>query len=309
MIKKYDYKGLAWIDVENPSDSDINEIVSNYSLPIETSEEMLSPTPRQRVVRYDNCVYIVLHFPTLKPQKAKVDNVNDHRQEIDFIVGKDFLITVHYDPVRSIDEFKETFKDDGGSETDLVEDNAGFIFHKLIKHLYHSLLRDVGIIKASLHKAESSIFKGEEKRMVIELSKIHRDILRFNNALISHREAIATLNTTFRDFFGEGYGHFIHDMSSEYQRVDRRMQNNRDLLDELRHTNDSLLSAKQNEAMKGLTMMGFLTFPMMLIAAIFSMNTADMPIVSHPYGFWIILSIMLLVAIGCIEFFSYKKWL
>jgi magnesium transporter len=306
MIKEHLYKGHKWIDLENPTSEEINTVIREYDVPVSAAEDLLSPTPKQRVVMYESCVYIVLHFPTLLEKKTKSKEF-DHRQEIDFIVGKNFLITVHYDEVKSISGFSKSIlenKDDAGEE-----ENAGFIFHKLIKHLYHSLLHDVEVIKDSLHKAENSVFKGEEKRMVVELSRIHRDILRFNNALGPHREAINMLHGIFKNFLGEKYEYFIHDMASEYQRVDRRMHNNKELLEELRYTNDSLLSAKQNETMKGLTMMAFITFPLTLIAAIFSMDTKYTPIVGLHDDFWIIMSLMLVVIVSCITFFNYKKWL
>jgi magnesium transporter len=308
MTKEYSYKGLKWLDLENPGESEIARIMQSYSIPRQAAEDLLSPTPKQRVMMYANCVYIVLHFPTLSAHRSdKSVGLDHHRQEIDFIIGKDFLVTVHYDAVKSLDKFtkalEEGFGDEGGDE------NAGFIFHKLIKHLYHSLLTDVEIIRHALSKAENFIFKGEEKKMVVELSRIHRDILRFQNALLPHREAITLLHGMFREFLGENYEYFIHDMSSEYQRVDRRMESNKDLLEELRHTNDSLLSAKQNEAIKGLTMMAFITFPLTLIATLFSMKSKYTPIVGQAYDFWIIICILLSVMLVCIGFLSYKKWL
>ncbi|MDB5204150.1 MAG: Mg2 transporter protein CorA family protein magnesium transporter [Candidatus Taylorbacteria bacterium] len=304
MIKEYEYKGHKWIDLENPSESEIARIINDFDVPVSAAEDLLSPTPKQRVVMYEKCVYIVLHFPTLTDKKNKP--ADDHRQEIDFIIGKDYLITVHYDEMKSINAFSKSLN----IKDDTVEvENAGFIFHKLIKHLYHSLLKDVEKIKEDLHRAENFVFKGEEKRMVVELSRIHRDILRFNHAILPHREAIAALHNMFKEFLGEKYEYFIHDMASEYQRVDRRMHANKELLEELRHTNDSLLSTKQNEAIKGLTMMAFITFPLTLCAAIFTIPSNHTPLIGSPYDFDMIMAIMLAIVLGCFGYFSYKKWL
>lgn len=305
MINKRSLNGLTWIDIESPTPRDIETVIGEYSLPPEPAEDILSPTPRQRVVRYDNCVYVVLHFPTLSFHRNAVKGYN-HRKEIDFIVGKGFLITVHYDSMTAIKKFGESFEK---TETHMgYEDDATVFFHKLIKHLYRCLLHDVEVIKSSLLKAEHAIFAGEEKAMVVELSVIHRDILRFNNALLPHREAIEGLRSIFKSF-GDKYEHLAHDIKSEFERVDRRMSGNKALLDELRLTNDSLLSAKQNEAIKGLTMMAFMTFPLMLIAAIFAMDTKDMPIIGLPNDFWIVISLMVMVATGCVIYFSNKRWL
>ncbi|HEY4512600.1 MAG TPA: CorA family divalent cation transporter [Candidatus Paceibacterota bacterium] len=306
MIKEYSYKGLKWLDLENPEEKEVNEIMHRFNVSAEAVENLLSPTPKQRVVLYPSCVYIVLHFPTLSFHKNAFQG-EGHRKEIDFLVGKNFLLTVHYDPMTAIKKFSEFFE---RSKTEQgVEENAGVIFHRLVKHLYHSLLYDVEVIKGLLQKAENSIFKGEEKKMVAELSQIHRDILKFNNALLPHREAIEALRGIFRGFLGDSSESIIHDIKSEYDRVDRRMQSNKALLEELRHTNDSLLSAKQNEAMKGLTMMAFITFPLTLIAAIFAMRTESTPFIGNRYDFVIVICIMLIVILSCVTFFKYKKWL
>lgn len=306
MVREYAYKGLTWLDLENPEEKEINEIMRRFDVSTEAVENLLSPTPKQRVVLYKSCVYIVLHFPTLSFHKNAFHG-EDHRKEIDFLVGKNFLLTVHYDPMTAIKKFSEFFERSKTEEG--TEENAGVIFHRLVKHLYHSLLYDVEIIKVLLQKAENSIFKGEEKRMVAELSQIHRDILRFNNALVPHREAIEALRGIFREFLGDSSESIIHDIKSEYERVDRRMQSNKALLEELRHTNDSLLSTKQNEAMKGLTMMAFITFPLTLIAAIFGMKTQTTPFIGNQYDFIIVICIMLIVMLGCVIFFKYRKWL
>lgn len=300
MIKTSTYKDLVWLDLKNPSQEEIEKIMKDYEIPKEAGEDLLSPTPKQRVVQYPNCVYIVMHFPELRNPKN-----HDHRKEIDFILGHKFIVTVHYDNIHTIDTIEKNIL----IETDEIEYNAGHIFHKIIKNLYHTLLRDVEVIKEALAKVENGIFKGHEKKMVIELSKIHRDILRFRNAVIPHREAISTLFGIVRDFYGEKYEYFIHDMSAECQRVERRMQSNKDMLDELRLTNDSLLESKQNEAIKGLTMMAFITFPLSLIATIFSMPTRTKPLIGNHFDFWIIIGIMVVVTILSLGYFKYKKWL
>ena len=83
----------------------------------------------------------------------------------------------------------------------------------------------------------------------------------------------------------------------------------KEYLDELRSTNDSLLSTSQNEVMKILTVTNFIVLPLSLIAGIFSMNTLTTPVVGHSYDFAIVLIMMLLLAGGMFIFFRLKKWL
>lgn len=305
MIKEYDYGGVAWVDLQNPSKKEIDSIMHRFAIPKDAAEDLLSPTPKQRVVSYDESIYIVLHFPTLSFHKNAFRG-EGHRKEIDFIIGQNSLVTVHYDSMTAIEKFSKSIQKKEAAPDEMT---SVHFFHLLIKNLYHYLLHDVETIKESLHKSEGAIFSGEEKKMVIELSEIHRDILRFTNALVPHREAIDSLRYALKGFAGNNSEAVIHDIRSEYERVERKMANNKALLDELRHTNDSLLSAKQNEAIKGLTMMAFMTFPLSLVAAVFAIHADGTPILGEPNAFWIILSMMAAILISCIAYFKRKEWL
>ena len=79
--------------------------------------------------------------------------------------------------------------------------------------------------------------------------------------------------------------------------------------DNLRLTNDSLLETKQNSIMKVLTIISFITFPLMLFSSLFGMNTENTPIIGNGLDFWIIIGIMVAVSIVLLIFFKYKKWL
>jgi len=63
------------------------------------------------------------------------------------------------------------------------------------------------------------------------------------------------------------------------------------------------------DIMKTLTVFSVIVFPLTLLAAIFGMNVAEMPLVNLPYGFWWIIVVMLLGAMGMLLFFERKRWL
>jgi magnesium transporter len=101
----------------------------------------------------------------------------------------------------------------------------------------------------------------------------------------------------------------MHSLLGEYERVRHTLEHLREWLQELRETNNSLLSTKQNDIMKNLTVMAFITFPLTLFSSLFAIDARHKPIVGMPYDFWIILGIMLVTAAAFFGLFKYKKWL
>ena len=83
----------------------------------------------------------------------------------------------------------------------------------------------------------------------------------------------------------------------------------KEYLKELRETNNSLLTTKQNEIMKILTVTNFIFLPLALIAGIFGMNSKSTPIINMPHDFYIILGIMGGLMVTMFSYFKWKKWL
>ena len=86
------------------------------------------------------------------------------------------------------------------------------------------------------------------------------------------------------------------------------MDSHKEIITDLRETNDSLLANKTNETMKILTIITFMISPVTVISSIFMMNT-DFILIQGVSEFYIVLGAMLLTSIITFIFFKMKKWL
>ena len=145
--------------------------------------------------------------------------------------------------------------------------------------------------------------------MVFKLSEINRNILFFKEALNLHLEVLTSFENAGKKFFGEEFDYYLRDITGEFYKVQNTTQNIKDFLEELRRTNDSLLSTKQGEIMKTFTIIAFIFLPLSFIATIFTMRLSPMPLENSPYGFY--QAILVMAAIGTLTFalFKWKKWL
>ena len=140
------------------------------------------------------------------------------------------------------------------------------------------------------------------------LSRVSRHLLNFKQSLVPHREVLESLEIAGRKLFGEDFAFHLRSIFSDYYRVSVLTDGQRDALSELRETNNSLLSTKQNEIMKVLTIMAFITLPLTVVTQLFSMNAVSLPIVGTPGDFWIILAMLVVIALSLFVFFKKKGW-
>jgi magnesium transporter len=304
MFTRYKYKKLNWIDLESPSNDEIKKIMQEHNIHPEVAEEMLSPSLKPKVELYKDFIYLILHFPTIK---------HTHRtqkvQEVNFVIGKNFLITTRYDTIDAIHKFSKVFEVNTILNKSLIGNHAGFLFYFLVKKLYKSLVHELEYMESNLNKIESHIFEGKERLMVSAISEASRELIDFKRAVTYHEEVLNELELAGTQLFGKDFVFYLRTVVAEYKRVMDMLRNSREFLSELRETNNSLLTTKQNEVMKVLTIMAFVTFPLSLIASIFGMNTLHNPIIGLPGDFWIVITIMITLTTIFFAFFKRKNWL
>ena len=302
MLTRHSQKNLTWIDLVSPSPAEVRELMKEFDLHPLMAQELLVPTYRSKVERQGDEALAILHFPTLRGVAERADH------EIDFIIGKGFLITTRYENIDPLHIFGRVFE----VEAVLGRSSAthgGHLFASMVRSLYQALGDEGEALSRRLKEIEDRIFKGDERRMVIELSQTGRVIHDFRQALLPHREMLSSLGPALERLFGHEFSYYIRDIEGACARVERAFLHLRESLEELRETNNSLLSTKQNEVMKTLTVVAFIFLPLTFITQIFGMSTPYLPLINEPGGFLLVLGGLAFIAAGCLLYFKRKGWL
>lgn len=303
MISKYTHKKLTWIDIEAPSRNEIVSVMKQYDIHPLVAEELLTPTLRPRVDLYDNFIYLILHFPTVSHKHTA-----QSEQEVDFIIGKNFFITTHYNIVDPLHNFSKVFEVNSILDKSNIAEHGGFLFFYLIRELYKDLNMELDQIYNTLEKIEAKIFEGEEVNMVKAISRTSRDLLNFKQSVRPHGAVLESFEVAGTKFFGENFFYYLRDISGEYYKIQSILDGQRETLTELRNTNDSLLTTKTNETMKIFTVMTAMALPSAIAASIFGMNT-QLPFETSTKNFWMIVLSVTIFTTFLFLIFRYKKWI
>jgi magnesium transporter len=267
------------------------------------AEELLVPSFKPKVERRGEHIYVILHFPVLRGVHQRPE------QEIDFVIGKNVLITARYAASNPLHVFAKAFEVDSVLNRKVPMTHGGHLFAAMARNLYQALESECDALERHLQEIEEKIFGGNERSMVVDISQTGRTLHDFRQALLPHEEMLTSLEPTATRFFGAEYSFYIHAVEGEYRRVRNVLEHLRDSLVELRETNNSLLSTKQNEIMKTFTVLAFIFLPLSFIASLFGMNTVNNPIIGGTYDFWIIVGIMTALALVFFAYFKRKDWL
>lgn len=304
-METHRYRGITWLESFAPTESDLEHIAETHDIDHFIIRDILSPTPYLYTSEHGNSLYAVFHFPMFR-----LNHPGKKLLEIDFIIKENFLATVRYDSIESLEVLaKKIDADENISRTGNKTLPAPTLANIILKEMYLRVLDDLASFSDWLHDIEERIYNGKEKEMVTEISLASRTITEFRLSIYEHERQLFTFEEIGLRLFKKDFEISFGEVARTFDRVRSQTQLLTEIVVELRETNNSLVSTKQNEIMKVLTIMAFITFPLSLIAAIFGMNTTYIPFVGGDQDFWIVMFIMGISTLLMFGFFKYKKWI
>jgi len=202
MVTRYVRKDVTWIDCVSPSSGEVRALIQEFGIDPFIAEEFLLPSYKAKVERHGDHLYVILHFPVLHGAQHHPE------QEIDFLIGKDFLITTRYETVDPLHSFAKAFEVDavlGRSTTT----HGGHLFVSMAQNLYRAVLNECDTVQKRLNSIEEHIFSGDERRMVAKLSQVGRTIHDFRRSLAAHREMLFSFDPAGTRMFRQEFSYYV----------------------------------------------------------------------------------------------------
>lgn len=303
MVERHVYDTVTWIDITNPTTDEIREVVSEADIPAEFTKDLTTMVPRSEVIAQKHAIKLTLDFPIVKRTDI------NHPHEIKFIATKKHFVTIRFEDIEAVHRFSKEFEVSSMIKKSKASTSGAHILMSLLNELYQTMAVKLDYLESKMMDIEEEMFNEREKEMVFEISKVSRRLIAFRQTLYTHESVLRDFHTALTEAFGKQFADAVDRLDSEYVHLRGRLGVLTSVLDDLRNTNDSLVSTKQNEIMKILTIMAFITFPLTLFTSMFGMNTTTTPLVGQRGDFWLILSIMAVVSVAFFAFFRYKKWM
>jgi magnesium transporter len=144
--------------------------------------------------------------------------------------------------------------------------------------------------------------------LVQDLSFVRRDIITLRRIIKPNLPVLRQLESRERAFLTLDEDIYFGDILDHLGKQWDMLEDDKEIIEGLNDTLDSLTSHRINEVMKILTVISVVLLPMTLVASIYGMNIETLPFAHHPFSFVIIVGWMLLAAFGMMSYFRYKGW-
>jgi len=297
-------KGKAtWIDILKPTRNDLEFLKKQHKFHPIILDELLHFSIRSRVEFYKTYLYLAYHLPIYDTNIK-----TSRRAEVDFLITKDTVITIHYEDLDAIENFQRAISNNKHFKDRATED-TGRLTYYLIQEILSSSMKQLRHIEENISYITQEIFKHREAEMLQKISYVKRDALDYS--IISRPQEIVlnSLADVGRKFWGEEARIYLNDLTGDHYKIAQYLENYHQVIESLETTNSQLLSAKTNQVMQKFTVLAFLTFPVFLFTSLVSIDLIGQYVTGSPLRFWGIFFGVAITVIACLILFRKKGWL
>ena len=186
---------------------------------------------------------------------------------------------------------------------------ADYLTYALIDEIvdnYYVVLDDVEEVIEDL---EDRLLGSEDIRNKGEIHDLKKQLLILRKSIAPLREAIGRFSKSESTFIEESTRVFVRDLYDHTIQVMDSVENYRDMLVGLQDLFLSEVSFKMNQVIQVLTIISAIFIPLTFLAGLYGMNFEYIPELHYRNGYFILLGVMAVIAIGLVIFFKRKKWL
>jgi magnesium transporter len=297
--------GLTWIHLDNPSLEQAQELAARFGWHPLDVEDVMSKRQRPKVDEYadEGYLFAVLHFPVYDPAVQRLNAA-----ELDVFVGPDYLVTL---PTRELKPLTRLFQRCEESEAyrdDHFAKGSGRLLYEILDDLFDYCFPILDKIGHKLDALEDDVFEGRSEEVVRDISNVKQEIISYRKIIKPERSTLRVLERHIERFLPEELELYFDDIVDAAERVWDILDNYKEVVEALEQTNESVISHRQNDVLRVLTVFASIVLPLTLITGIFGMNVT-FPGFDTAWAFWTIMAVMVATLVGLLGFFRYKRWL
>ncbi len=293
---------VTWINIDGLGDLSVLRILGErFNLHPLALEDVVDTNQRPKVEQYEDYLFIV-------SKMIYLDKDNEiSSEQVSMFLGKTFLITLQEEPERDVFEpVRARIRSGKGRIRKAAADYLAYaLLDSIIDH-YFPVLESIGV---EIDAIEDELVDNPLVRPVGSLHEYKRTLTQIRRMVWPLRDVTNLLLHEDPGFIRPETKVYLRDCYDHSVQLMDVVESYRDVLSGLTEIHISSIGLRTNEIMRILTVISAIFIPLTFIAGVYGMNFQHMPELSRPYGYYVCIGTMLLIAIGQLVYFKIRRWL
>lgn len=236
--------------------------------------------------------------------RALADGAPGDATTVQVLVGDQWIITHHPEPVPYLEERRETLRDDRPVGR---LSSVQFLVSLLDWHV-DSFFRAAVELEAEVDQLDDAALRTEHD-LLTRLVEMRRRIARVRRILVPHREIFAEIaRPSFLPDLDPAERDSLAGVASRLDRAGEAITNTREMLIGTFDVHMTRTAQRTNDIMRVLTLASVVLLPSVVLAGVMGMNF-KVWIFDNPNLYWVVVGVMAAMAVATLGVARWRRWL
>jgi magnesium transporter len=300
---------VTWLNLAGTADTaTVAAVGEAFGLHPLVLEDIVHAQQRPKVEVFGAHVFVVVQMVSPLPPADGDGAANGgwETEQVSFVLGPGLLLSFQPDATDVFDPVRERLRSTAGR---VRARGADYLLYALLDLVVDSLFGILETVGDRIEDLEDAAVERPSSGVQVQIAVLRREMSMLRRSVWPLREVLAVLqredtphiHATTRPYLRDVYDHIV-------QVVDV-IESLRDVLASTLDLYLSVLSTRQNEVMKVLTVLGTVFLPLTFLTGLYGMNFDHMPELHWRYGYPALLAVMAAVVTGALAYFRRRRWL
>ena len=294
---------VSWLNFHNLKNRvDIEKLCDRLKIDKLTVEDIFTEKRRPKIEEYPN--YMFFSIRSALPDENNVFVLQ--QEQISFLLGSDHLIS-----------FQEKSSDHFLDVRDRIEKKRGkirlkgpdFLLFRMLDAIVDNYFEVLEDITDSIEKLELKLIReaNSDTLKMIEFQK--RKLIELRKIVLPLKDITFQLDKIQSPFIQADNHYYFADLKENCQAVLEEIDANKQILEGMANLYYAVQGQRMNEIMKVLTVVSAIFIPLTFIVGVYGMNFENMPELKKPYGYYVVVGAMIVIAGTLLLIFMKRGWL
>ena len=284
-----------WFHFDAPTEAEIRFLQEDLKIHHLTLEDVVNQNQRPKIESFEDYVYIAIH-PLMHSKKWQIEP-----SELDLLLGRHWIVSVHYGPLPGLIENSHVHERLGNA----LDRGSDFLLYTLVDLVVDSYFPILDEIEDEIDSLEDRLLARARSADMSRLLAFKRSLVHVRRAVGPQREVFNQLTRHEFPFVRPENLVYFRDVYDHLLRITEELDSLRDILSSALEVHLASTSNQLNVTMKRLTAWGTIFVVITAIAGIYGMNFRFMPELEWRYGYFAVISGMVLISLAL--YFYFKK--
>ncbi|MBF0288568.1 MAG: magnesium/cobalt transporter CorA [SAR324 cluster bacterium] len=293
---------ITWISVNGLHElKRIEEMGKFFDLHHLLLEDVVNTEQRPKMDEFEDHLYFVIKILSYDKPNHQIQE-----EQISLILGNNFVISFSENQKGFFDPIRKRLRKGQGRIRKMGADYLIYSLLDLIVDNYFILLNQ---LEEVLEDTEGDLINENSSSSLQEMYYLKKQTVLLGRMIQPLEEFLRKLMTGETGWIEDSVLLYFRDLHDHCKRVTDTLNIYRDTLSGMVDMYLSLMSNRTNDVMKILAIIATIFMPLTFIAGLYGMNFEHMPELKWPWGYPVVLLVMVFVGIGMGWYIKSRKWL